>query len=328
MPEPAGSLGTMEVITAVEPATAPAEGTVVTIGAYDGVHLGHRRLIAQVIRMADERGCASAVVTFDKHPAMVVRPESAPRLLTDLETKLELLASTGIDRTVVLTFDEARSQETAEDFVQTVLVDGLNARAVVVGHDFHFGHGRGGNVGLLARMGGELNFDVLGVHLYDDGHGGEPVSSTRIRAELTAGHVDRAAELLGRWHAVRGRVSTGDAKGRELGYPTANMAVPEEILLPADGIYAGWYQRLTGERHEAAISVGRRPTFYLDARASLLEAYLLDFEGDLYGEQGVVEFVARLRDEVRFDGPDAIASLTAQMARDVEETRQVLASPR
>jgi riboflavin kinase/FMN adenylyltransferase len=318
----------MEVITAVEPATAPAEGTVVTIGAYDGVHLGHRRLIAQVIRMADERGCASAVVTFDKHPAMVVRPESAPRLLTDLETKLELLASTGIDRTVVLTFDEARSQETAEDFVRTVLVDGLNARAVVVGHDFHFGHGRGGNVGLLARMGGELNFDVLGVHLYDDGHGGEPVSSTRIRAELTAGHVDRAAELLGRWHAVRGMVSTGDAKGRELGYPTANMAVPEEILLPADGIYAGWYRRPTGERHAAAISVGRRPTFYVDARASLLEAYLLDFDGDLYGEQGVVEFVARLRDEVRFDGPDAIANLTAQMERDVEETRQVLASPR
>jgi riboflavin kinase/FMN adenylyltransferase len=317
----------MEVITAIAPGTAPAEGTVVTIGAYDGVHLGHRRLIAQVIRMAEERGCASAVVTFDKHPAMVVRPESAPRLLTDLETKLELLAETGIDRTVVLTFDEARSQETAEDFVQTVLVDGLNARAVVVGHDFHFGHGRGGNVGLLARMGGEFNFDVLGVHLYDDGHGGEPVSSTRIRAELVAGHVDRAAELLGRWHAVRGIVSTGDAKGRELGYPTANLTVPREILLPADGIYAGWYQRPTGERHEAAISLGRRPTFYADADASLLEAYLLDFEGDLYGEQGVVQFVAHLRDEVRFDGPDAIANLTAQMARDVEDTRQVLATP-
>jgi riboflavin kinase/FMN adenylyltransferase len=318
----------MEVMTEIGPGTAPPGGSVVTIGAYDGVHLGHRQLIAQVIRMADERGAESAVVTFDKHPAMVVRPESAPRLLTDLETKLELLASTGIDRAVVLTFDEARSQETAEDFVQTVLVDGLNARAVVVGHDFHFGHGRGGNVGLLARMGGELNFDVLGVHLYDDGHGGEPVSSTRIRAELAAGQVDRAAALLGRWHAVRGTVATGDAKGRELGYPTANLTVPSEILLPADGIYAGWYTRPTGARHEAAISLGRRPTFYADADTSLLEAFLLDFDGNLYGEQGVVEFVARLRDEVRFDGPDAVAALTAQMARDVEDTRQVLAAPR
>lgn len=315
------------MITAIEPGAAPIEGSVVTIGAYDGVHLGHQRLIAEVIRMAGERGCASAVVTFDKHPAMVVRPQSAPKLLTDLETKLELLASTGIDRTVVLTFDEARSQETAEDFVQTVLVEGLNARAVVVGHDFHFGYGRGGNVGLLARMGGEFNFDVLGVHLYDDGHGGEPVSSTRIRVLLGAGQVDQAAALLGRWHAVRGVVRTGDAKGRELGYPTANLAVPPEIQLPADGIYAGWYQRPTGECHEAAISLGRRPTFYADADASLLEAYLLDFDGDLYGEEGVVQFVARLRDEIRFDGPDAIANLTAQMARDVEQTRQALASP-
>jgi len=315
------------VITNVGPDTAPPEGSVVTIGAYDGVHLGHQRLIAEVIRMAGERGCASAVVTFDRHPAMVVRPESAPRLLTDLETKLELLAATGIDRALVLHFDEQRSQETAEDFVETVLVEGLNVRAVVVGHDFHFGHGRGGNVGLLARMGGELGFDVLGVHLYDDGHGGEPVSSTRIRADLAAGRVDLAATLLGRWHAVRGVVTSGDAKGRELGYPTANLAVPAEIVLPADGIYAGWYRRPDGRRHEAAISLGRRPTFYADAEKSLLEAYLLDFSGDLYGEEGMVEFVARLRDEIRFDGPDAVHHLTEQMARDVADTRQVLAAP-
>jgi riboflavin kinase/FMN adenylyltransferase len=301
---------------------------VVTIGAYDGVHLGHQRLIAQVRRMALERGCESAVVTFDRHPAMVVRPESAPKLLTDLETKLELLAENGIDRTVVVRFDEERSRETAEDFVRTVLVDCLCARAVVVGHDFHFGHGRAGNVALLARMGGELGFDVLGIKLFDDGSPeAQAVSSTRIRALLTEGRVEEAAQLLGRNHRVRGVIGHGDERGRLLGYPTANLVVPEEVLLPADGIYAGWYLRPNGERHRAAISLGRRPTFYNEAQSSLLEAYLLDFSGDLYGEEAVVEFVARLRDEVRFDGPDAMAELTAQMARDVADARRSLGEP-
>jgi riboflavin kinase/FMN adenylyltransferase len=319
----------MEVIEDLAACPKPAGGCVVTIGAYDGVHLGHQRLIARVRGMAEERGCESAVVTFDRHPAMVVRPESAPKLLTDLRTKLELLAGCGVDRTVVLHFDEERSRETAEDFVRTVLVDGLGARAVVVGHDFHFGHGRAGNVALLARMGGELGFDVLGVKLFDDGTPeAPPVSSTRIRVLLSEGRVEAASELLGRWHRVRGTVSPGAARGRGLGYPTANVTVPGEVLLPADGIYAGWYTRPDGSRHPAALSLGRRPTFYDSAEDSLLEAYLLDFEGDLYGEEAVVEFVRRLRDELRFDGPDAVAALTAQMARDVEEARRALARAR
>ena len=316
----------MRVITDLDRCPDERGGCVVTIGAYDGVHLGHRRLIEQVCKMARERGCASAVVTFDRHPAQVVRPESAPRLLTDLQTKLDLLAATGIDLTVVIHFDEERSHETAEDFVRTILVGCLDARAVVVGHDFHFGHGRGGNVALLARMGGELGFDVLGVRLFDDGTSdAHPVSSTRIRQFLSEGRVDRAAELLGRCHRVRGVVEHGDARGRDLGFPTANLNVPGDILLPADGIYAGWYVRPDGTRHPAALSLGRRPTFHSDAGSSLLEAYLLDFDGDLYGEEAVVEFVAKLRDEKRFDGPDAVADLTAQMARDVEDTRGVLA---
>lgn len=314
----------MEVIADLNRSTRPPGGCVVTIGAYDGVHLGHRRLIAEVRRLASERQCASAVVTFDRHPAMVVRPESAPRLLTDLETKLELLGDTGLDYAVVIPFDEERAHETAEDFVQTVLVDGLGARAVVVGHDFHFGYRRGGNVALLARMGGELGFDVLGIRLFDGGVDGEAVSSTRIRQLLTEGRVSEAAQLLGRPHGVRGVVERGDERGRELGYPTANVAVPAELLLPADGIYAGWYVRPDRTRHRAAISLGRRPTFYDDAETSLLEAYLLDFVGDLYGESAVVEFVSRLRDEVRFDGPDAMVELTAQMARDVEQARHAL----
>ena len=263
------------------------------------------------------------VVTFDKHPAMVVRPESAPKLLTDLDQKLDLLATTGVDYALVVHFDEERSREAAEDFVEEILVGVLVARAVVVGHDFHFGHARRGNVELLTRLGGELGFDVLGLRLFDDAAGVAPVSSTRIRRLLAEGDVAGAAELLGRPHEVRGVVQRGDGRGGpELGYPTANVGVPMEIQLPGDGIYAGWYERPDGTAHAAAISLGRRPTFYEQADESLLEAYLLDFHGDLYGEPARVRFVARLRGEERFDSVDA---LIAQMDADVEATRRALA---
>jgi riboflavin kinase/FMN adenylyltransferase len=311
----------VQVVDDLSGCPRPPEGTVVTIGAYDGVHEGHRRLIHQVRDLAAERHCASAVVTFDRHPALVVRPESAPKLLTDLQTKLDLLAETGVDYALVLHFDKARSQESAEDFVRTILVDCLAARLVVVGHDFHFGHQREGNVAFLERLGPALGFDVCGIDLFDDGDGGPPVSSTLVRRALADGDVGTAARLLTRPHRVRGRVAHGDARGRELGFPTANVEVPTETCLPADGIYAGWYRRPGGDRHAAALSLGRRPTFYTDAETSLLEAYLLDFDEDLYGEEAVVEFVARLRGELRFDGPD---DLVAQVARDVSATREIL----
>ena len=296
----------------------------VTIGAYDGVHLGHRAVIARVRAMAADLGCGSAVVTFDRHPATVVRPESAPKLLTDLEQKLELLGGTGLEHAVVLRFDEERSRESAEDFVREVLVRCLRARAVVVGHDFHFGYRRRGNVLLLQEMGAVLGFDVLGVTLVADGKGGQAISSTRIRQLLAAGDVAAAADLLGRPHEVRGKVERGDGRGRrQLGYPTANVEVPAQILLPADGIYAGWYERADGEVHPAAISVGRRPTFYQGGAATpVLEAYLLDFDGDLYGERAKVRFTARLRDEERFDSVDG---LIEQMALDVKAAREALA---
>lgn len=315
----------MEVLSEPDACPRPAAGTVVTIGAYDGVHLGHRALLARVRSMADQLGAAAAVVTFDRHPATVVRPESAPKLLTDLAQKLELLATTGMDYAHVVRFDEARAAESAEDFVRELLVGCLAARAVVVGHDFHFGNRRRGNVGLLQAMGAELGFDVLGISLVGDadGPGAEPVSSTRVRALLGAGDVAGAGALLGRPHEVRGTVVAGDERGRTLGYPTANVAVPGDILLPADGIYAGWYSRPGGAVHPAAISLGRRPTFHADAEASVLEAYLLDFEGDLYGERAAVRFAARLRGEERFDSVDA---LLAQMADDVVATRAALAS--
>jgi riboflavin kinase/FMN adenylyltransferase len=296
-------------------------GSAVTIGAYDGVHLGHRHLIGLVRALAAELGCASGVVTFDRHPATVVRPESAPKLLTDLDQRLQLLASTGIDYTLVVHFDRARSEESAEDFVSEVLVGCLRAQAVVVGHDFHFGYGRSGNVRLLQRMGAELGFDVQALRLVGDGPGIAPVSSTRIRELLAQGDVGQAAELLGRAHEVRGRVVHGDQRGADLGFPTANVAVPAEIQLPADGIYAGWFMRPDGEAHPAAISLGTRPTFFDDTEPSVLEAHLLDFRGDLYEETASLSFVARLRDQVRFD---SVEGLIAQIESDIGATRRVL----
>ncbi len=297
----------------------------VTIGAYDGVHTGHRLVIDRVKRVASEQGLASAVVTFDTHPAAVVRPESAPRLLTDLEQKLELLAGTAVDYALVVHFDHTRSEVSAEEFVRDVLVACLDTKAVVVGHDFHFGHKRLGNVPLLQDMGAELGFDVTGLRLFTGGLGKEPVSSTRIRALLAEGSVGEAASLLGRPHQVRGFVAHGDKRGRQLGFPTANVAVPATIALPADGVYAGWYQRPDGIRRPAALSLGRRPTFYEGAVMSLLEAYLLDFEGDLYDEEARVEFVAHLRSQSRFESAQALVD---QMGRDVATTRRVLGEPR
>ncbi len=301
-------------------------GTAVTIGAYDGLHLGHRAVIAEVRRAAGARGLKSAVVTFDRHPASVVRPESAPKLLCDLDQKLELLESTGIDLAVVIHFDAERASETAEAFVHEVLVDCLRARTVIVGADFHFGKGRGGNVALLQQMGPELGFDVEGMALVDAGGapavGGERVSSTAIRKALQAGDVEQATALLGRPHEVRGTVAHGDKRGRELGFPTANVAVPGDILLPADGIYAGWLRRADGSVLPTAISLGRRPTFYEEADTSLLEAHVLDFHGDLYDERVAVQFVTRLRGEEKFDSVEA---LVEQMERDVAAARSALA---
>ncbi|MEO7429935.1 MAG: bifunctional riboflavin kinase/FAD synthetase [Acidimicrobiales bacterium] len=314
----------MEVLRDVD-ACRPGAGSVVTIGAYDGVHLGHQAVIAEVRRRADAAGVASAVVTFDRHPAAVVRPESAPRLLTDLEQKLELLAATGVDRCLVIAFDEARSKEPAAEFVREVLVACLGAKVVIVGEDFHFGHQRKGNVALLTEMGEELGFEVEGLRLVDaEGRAAGPedrASSTAIRHALVQGDLDAAQRMLGRPYEVRGIVAHGDERGRELGYPTANVSVPGDILLPADGIYAGWFHRSDGAVLPAALSLGRRPTFYVEAHASLLEAHVLDFEGDLYDEHVRVTFLERLRGEERFD---RVEDLVAQIQRDCDDARRIL----
>ena len=319
------NLTPMEVLRDVEACRDDGAGSVVTIGAYDGVHLGHQTVIAEVRRRAADAGLRSAVVTFDRHPASVVRPESAPRLLTDLEQKLELLAATGLDRALVITFDEMRSREPADDFVREVLVGCLDAKVVIVGEDFHFGHQRKGNVELLRSMGAELGFEVEGLPLVDAAGSpaglGARVSSTAIRHALGEGDLPTAAAMLGRPYEVRGIVAHGDERGHELGFPTANVSVPGDILLPADGIYAGWFERADGTVLPAALSLGRRPTFYVEAHASLLEAHVLDFDDDLYDEHVQVRFVSRLRGEVRFD---TVEALVEQIGRDCDEVRAIL----
>jgi riboflavin kinase/FMN adenylyltransferase len=270
----------VEVIRSLAACRAPAEGAAVTIGAFDGVHLGHQALLRLVRERGRARGLSTALVTFDRHPALVVRPESAPKLLTTLEQKLELLGATGlVDEAVVLTFDEERRNESAEEFVKEVLVDCLGARLVVVGADFHFGRDRRGNVELLRRMGDDLGFEVVGLDLVSDGPA--VYSSTLVRQRLAEGAVEQAAALLGRPHEVRGRVV----------------------------------------ERPAAISLGHRPTFYEGGAPLLLEAHVLDFDGDLYGQEAAVRFVARIRPEERFD---SVPELVAAMHRDVDAVRRAL----
>ena len=301
---------------------AIVDGAVVTIGAYDGVHRGHQALLRLVHDLASARHLDAVVATFDRHPAEIVRPESAPLLLTTLEQKLELLAATGVvDHTVVLTFDAQRARETAEEFVHDVLVGALNTKLVVVGADFHFGHRRTGNVALLEAMGARLGFEVIGLGLVAAEPGAQPFSSTRVRALVADGEMRAAAELLGRPHSVRGVVEHGDERGRTLGFPTANVAVAANICLPSDGVYAGTFVDGAGVEHVAAISLGRRPTFYDERGMRLLEPFLLDFDGDLYGQNVEVRFHQRLRGQLKFDGVDA---LIAQMNLDVAETRRVV----
>ncbi|HWL41616.1 MAG TPA: bifunctional riboflavin kinase/FAD synthetase [Ilumatobacter sp.] len=316
----------MQIVTDATSQPFPGERTVVTIGVYDGLHVGHQEVIAQVRRLAGERGARSAVLTFDRHPASVVRPESAPLLLTDPEQRLELFAATGIDAAVVLPFDAAQASEPASTFVERVLVDCLRADAVVIGDDFHFGRNREGNVDLLRKLGQTYGFEVVPVTLVPRADGvDEPVSSTAIRRALAGGNIGLAANLLGRPFEARGVVVKGDQRGRLLGFPTANVEVPNQVCLPADGVYAGWYLRPGGSRHACAINIGRRPTFYEHADHSLLEAHLLDFEGDLYGEHAKVQFTEFLRSERKFDG---IEALVAQLKNDIAHASQLLLGER
>jgi riboflavin kinase/FMN adenylyltransferase len=299
--------------------------TVVVIGNFDGVHLGHRRVVAQARATADERGLPVVAVTFDPHPMAVLRPEHAPTTLTSIEDRSALLHEAGADAVLALAFNRDVAGWSPLEFVDRVLVGMLHAAAVVVGANFRFGHRAAGDVALLTEAGRERDFTVEGIPL--DG-GPQVWSSTYVRTCLAAGDVAGAAEALGRPVMVRGVVARGDRRGRELGFPTANVPAgdPGErpSAIPADGVYAGWLRRLdTGERYPSAISVGTNPTFD-GHRERRVESYVLDRDDlELYDVEVEVEFVERLRGMVRFD---SVEELVAQMKDDVARARELLAA--
>lgn len=312
------------MITAVGlDALSTPEGSVVTIGTFDGVHVGHRALIARTQDEAARRDLASAVITWDRHPNVTLRPNAVPPLLSSPERKVELIEELGVDILLVLPFDRELSHWPPERFVHDVLVAGLAARAVFVGAGWRFGHKAAGDVALLTQLGDRLGFDVHGLPLVSVA--GEPASSSRVRACISAGDMMLTRTLLGRPFALEGRVVTGDDRGAALGYPTANVTLDPSLAAPPRGIYAG-RARVEGRVYPAAISLGVKPTFGGDPERSplVLEAYLLDFEGDLYGAVLRIEFLERLRDELKFDNVD---ELVAQMDRDVAATRRLGDSP-
>jgi len=308
-------------LAAVPPGHGPS---VVTVGMFDGVHRGHRALLDRVAAEAAARGLPAGAVTFDRHPLEVLRPDARPPLLTTLDRKVDLLGAAGMDFVLVLPFTEELSQVTAEAFAGEVLLDGVGARAIVVGENFRFGHKAAGDPALLAELGRPRGVEVVAVPLHADG--GDAVSSTRIRAELARGDVRAAAASLGRAYAVEGVVVRGDGRGgRELGIPTANLDVGGDLALPANGVYAGYLTEEPGGADQpgrpAATSVGVNPQFH--TTGVRVEAHVLDFDGDLLGAHVSLSFEHRLRDEAAFAIVD---DLVAQIHQDIRETRRLLPS--
>ena len=301
-----------------------SDGTAVvaTLGTFDGVHVGHQAVLGRTVMEARRRAVPSAVVTFAGHPAEVLRPESAPLLLTDLDQRLDLIAACGLDTAYLVDFDEEIAGWSAEKFMEDALVGQLGAVALVVGPDAHFGNRREGNLEFLRAAGPGLGLEVV---LVDEAREMpltlESISSTAIRRALRGGDVAQAARMLGRLYAVSGEVIMGDQRGRTIGFPTANISLSKDRAWPSDGVYAGWFERADGSSQPCAVNIGRRPTFHLHAECSLLEAHLIDFDADLYGESCTVSFVDFLRSERRFDG---VESLVAQLKDDIVETRRVL----
>lgn len=314
----------MRIWRSLDAVPADLGRTVVTIGNFDGVHLGHQHVIRRAREVADEMGVRDVVaVTFDPHPIAVLRPEHAPPTLTTVETRARLLEEAGVDDVLVVPFSRDLAAWTPERFVEEIVVDSLRAKAVVVGANFRFGYRAAGDVATLREMGERHDFVTVGIAL--DG-GPQVWSSTYVRNCLSAGDVEGATEALGRPFTVRGEVVRGDERGRDLGYPTANVPTTGMHAAPADGVYAGWLRRLDGEHAPlpAAISVGTNPTFEGD-RERRVESYVLDRDDlELYGVPVEVSFVARLRGMKRFDSVD---ELVATMADDVRRAREVLGTP-
>jgi riboflavin kinase / FMN adenylyltransferase len=291
--------------------------SVLTIGVFDGVHRGHQEIIGHTVKQAHDLGLESVVLTFDPHPSEVVRPGSHPAILTGPARKAELIEALGVDVLCVVPFTMEFSRLSGEAFVHDVLVEHLHAAQVVVGENFRFGHRAAGDVELLTRLGRTFGFSVSGAPLVSTD--GTVFSSTYIRACVDAGDVAAAANALGRPHRLEGVVVRGDRRGRELGFPTANLLCPPHAAIPGDGVYAAWLVRRDG-RWRAAVSIGTNPTF--SGRERRVEAFVLDYDGDLYGERLALDFVAHLREMRRYDG---IEPLARQIRQDVADTRAILA---
>lgn len=291
--------------------------TAVSIGFFDGVHRGHQSIIRRAVRQAADAGLRSAVVTFDRHPMEVVKPGSQPPLLMTLQRRTATLAALDVDLVVVMPFDDDLRHRSPADFVDHVLVDPLRAARVVVGANFRFGHKAAGDVATLAELGPSRGFETEGVTLLE--LDGVAISSTAIRAAVAAGDVEGAARMLGRPHVVDGIVVRGDRRGTGLGFPTANIASDRRVAIPARGVYAGHLHLPDGTSRPCVTNVGVNPTF--GGQQLRVEAYVLDFDGDLYGMEVGVDFRHRLRDELEFPSAEA---LVARMHRDVAEARDLL----
>lgn len=309
--------GAVRSLTAVD-----AQPSVATVGFFDGVHLGHQDIVGTAVTAATERDLRPVAVTFDRHPAEVLRPGSQPRYLMTRRRRVATLLAQGVELVVVLEFDLDRSRQSPEAFVQEVLADGVGAREVVVGDNFRFGHKAAGDVQVLTELGQAHGFTVRARglrHLQD-----RPVSSTEIRRSLDDGDVSWAGRALGRPHVLDGTVVRGEGRGRTIGVPTANLEVDPRLLVPARGVYAGHVEidpdpGAPGDLLPAVMNLGVRPTF--GAQQPVVEAHVLDGEPDLYGRHLAVWFSHRLRDERRFPGPDA---LVAQIHRDIARARHLL----
>ena len=313
----------MQVIRSLDEidSSAFSAGTVVAIGKFDGVHVGHQALIARITQVAGAEQLMSVVFTFANNPLQLLRPESCPQAIMSTAQRLDVLEAAGVDACVMAPFNADFAAITAHEFVEHILVQQLHVKHVCVGEGFRFGSKEQGNISLLTELGAQFGFQVHVIEPVVQGDVGR-VSSSLIRAAILDGNVDEAASMLGRELTLRGEVVQGDARGREIGYPTANLGGHVEGLRPADGVYAGWV-RLHGKDHPAAISVGANVTFDPEGEHRV-EAYLLDFDQAIYGEPIEIRFVHRLRSMQAFATLD---ELLVRMADDVSRTRALLVAP-
>ena len=310
----------MDVIRGIENIPNDLHCAVVTIGNFDGIHLGHQLIIRRLVEEARREKCPAIVISFDPHPKMVLHPERRPfYLITSLEEKIDLLAGLGVDTFILIPFSLEYARTTAEEFVRGVLVERLHIRKIIIGHDYTFGRGKEGNEAFLSTFGKRFGFEVEVMNAVRVGE--TTVSSTRIREALLAGEVRLAASLLGRPYNLGGRVIIGNRRGVRLGFPTANIR-PDKELVPARGVYAV-HVVLEGIRHQGALSIGINPTF-TDGKRSI-EVHILDFHEDIYDKTLDMLFIERLRDEIRFTSPE---ELIAQIDQDIARVREILRAER